>query len=106
MKTAKTDDLTAANPMCRIFVYAGRRSPDNGNYAMANQGVIIDILVHNTFEEGDLRTTRISDRLNELLISERVTGIGKMEYASGNPIGSPSGYVGFQHVYKFTEFKK
>jgi hypothetical protein len=106
MKTAKVDDLTPENPMCRIFVYAGRRSPDNGNYAMANQGVIIDILCHNSFEEGDLRTSRIADRLNELFISERVTGIGKMDYTSGNPIGSPSGYVGFQHIFKFTEFKK
>lgn len=106
MKTAKTDDLTPDKPMCRIFVYAGRRSPENGNYAMANQNVTIDILCHNNFEEGDLRTTRIADRLNELFISERVTGIGKMEYVNGNPIGSPSGYVGFQHVFKFTEFKK
>jgi hypothetical protein len=106
MKTAKTDDLNPDKPMIRIFVYPGRRTPDNGNYALANQGVIIDILVHNSFEEGDLRSTRIGDRLNELFVSERVTGITKMDYTSGNPIGSPSGYVGYQHVYKIGSTKK
>jgi hypothetical protein len=100
MKTAKTDDLNPDTPMCRIFVYFGRRSPESGNYAIANQSVIIDVLCHNSFEEGDLRLSRISDRLNELFVSERVTGLHKIEYQNGTPIGSPSGYVGFQHVYK------
>lgn len=106
MKTAKDDDLTADKPMIRMFVYAGRRTPDSGNYALANQGIIIDILVHNSFEESDLRTTRISDRLNELFVSERVTGITKMDYQSGTPIPSPSGYVGYQHIYKIVSVKK
>lgn len=106
MKTAKTDDLTQDNPMIRIFVYPGRRTPDSGNYVLANQGVIIDILVHNSFEEGDLRSTRIGDRLNELFVSERVTGITKMDYQNGTPISSPSGYIGYQHIYKIGSTKK
>jgi hypothetical protein len=106
MKTAKDDDLTVDNPMIRIFVYPGRRTPDSGNYALANQGVIIDILVHNSFEEGDLRSTRIGDRLNELFVSERVTGITKMDYQNGTPISSPSGYIGYQHIYKIGSTKK
>jgi hypothetical protein len=99
MKTAKTDDLNPDKPMIRLFVYAGRRVPESGNYAIANQSVIIDVLVHNSFEEADLRSSRIGDRLNELFVSERVTGIGKMYYQNGSPIGSPSGYVGYQHMY-------
>lgn len=106
MKAPKDVDLTPDNPMCRMFVYAGRRTPENGNYAMANQEVIIDIFAHNSFEEGDLRLTRISDRLNELFVSEKVTGIGKMEYKNGTPFSSPKEYVAYQHVFKITEFKQ
>jgi hypothetical protein len=106
MKAPKDDDLTQDNPICRMFVYAGRRTPDNGNYAMSIQEVKIDIFVHNSFEEGDLRLARISDRLNELFVSKKVTGIGKMEYKNGAPLNSPLGYVAFQHVFIITEFKK
>jgi hypothetical protein len=106
MKTPKDDDLIPDNPICRMIIYAGIRTPDNGNYAMANQEIIIDIFVHNSFEEGDLRSKRISDRLYELFVSEKVTGIGKMEYKRGVPFNSPSGYMAFQHVFKITEFKK
>jgi hypothetical protein len=106
MKVPKNDDLIQDTPICRMCIYAGRRTPDNGNYAMSIQEVNIDIFVHDSFEEGDLRLARISDRLNELFVSKKVTGIGKMEYKSGNPFGSPSGYVAFHHVFTITEFKK
>jgi hypothetical protein len=106
MKAPKDDDLTSDNPMCRIFVFAGRRSADNGNFATATQNVTIDIFCHNSFEEGDLRITRILDRLNELFVSERITGISKMDFLNGDTYPSPPGYVGYRSIFKFGSVKK
>lgn len=100
----KADDLVTT-PICRIYLYAGRRQPQTrGSFAVANQEVIVDILCHMDFEK-DLRSMRISDRINELLVMERVTGLGKMDYVDGRPISAPSGYVGYQHVYEFGSSK-
>jgi hypothetical protein len=90
--------------LCRIFLYAGRRQ-STGNYLAANQQVIVDILCHMNYEK-DLRSMRISDRINELLVAENVTGIGKMDYFNGSPISAPKDYIGFQHIYEFSAFKK
>lgn len=106
MKTPKDDDLTPDNPICRIFVYPGRRSADSGNFLAARQNLIIDVVCHNSFEEGDFRITRICDRLNELFVAEKITGIGKINYLNGNNISSPSGYVGYQNIYQFGSIKK
>lgn len=104
MTTAKSDDLETTE-LCRIYLYAGRRNPTQ-NYQVADQEVIVDILCHNDFENGDLRTLRISDRINELLISERITGLGKMDYAGGGQIGTPNNYSGYGHRYKFGSTKR
>lgn len=102
----KTDDLIPDKPMCRILLYAGRRLPVRSNYMFADQEFHIDIFCHNSFEDGDFRLEKISDRLNELFVSERITGIGKMEYLNGNILSSPREYVGFKHIYKFGSFSK
>lgn len=105
MKIPKDSDLTPDKPMCRLFVYFGRRKADS-NYAMADQEIIFDILCHNEIENGDLRSARIADRLNELLVAERITGIGKTNYLNGSPISAPTEYIGYRHVYEFGEFRK
>lgn len=102
----KTDDLSSENPICRLFIYAGRRIPVNGNYMFADQEVIIDILCHHNFESGDLRSRRIADRLNALFISAKITGIGKMLYVNGNPWGSPKEYMAYRHIFRFGSFSK
>ena len=103
--SAKTNDITPDNPVCRLYVYAGRRRSD-GNYLMADQELVIDIFVHNDFENGDLRSSRVLDRLNQLLVLNRITGIGIMNYNNSTPIGSPAEYVGYRHIFTFSEFKK
>lgn len=103
--SSKNNDIPPDQPFSRIYVYAGRRRAD-GNYLMADQELVIDIFVHNDWENGDLRSTRISDRLNELLVLNKITGIGKMNYNNGSPITSPAEYVGYRHIFEFTEFKK
>ncbi len=101
----KANDLTNDNPACRICVYAGERR-GNSNYLTADQELVVDIFVHEMFEKGDLRTTRISDRLNHLLVNERITGISKMDYKYGNPIAAPDNYVSYRHIFKYGVVKK
>jgi hypothetical protein len=48
---------------------------------------------------------RISDRVNELLVLQRVTGLGKIDYVQGGQLPAPSNYVGFKHVYEFGSTK-
>ena len=91
--------------ICRIFIYAGRRKPNNYNYLVAQQSIVVDILVHFSFEQGDIRVSRIADRINELLTLSTVTGYGKVDYIEGVPINSPKNYVGYQHVFKVGSIK-
>lgn len=98
MTTNKSSDLEKKK-LCRLYLYAGRRKPNNSSFLVADQQVTVDILCHSDFEI-DLRLARISDRINELLVSQRVVGIGKVKYIDGRPIGCPQDYVAFQHVYQ------
>lgn len=103
----KTNDLTSDNPICRLLLYAGRRTPETNNYMMADQELAIDILCHFSFENGDLRSLRISDRLNQLLCLEKITGIGKTNFIGGGQInGLPTEYIGYHMLFNFGEFKK
>ncbi|MGG3987521.1 hypothetical protein [Bacillus smithii] len=101
---SKSDDLETQS-ICRLYLYAGRRRSISYNYKIAHQEIIIDIFSHNSFEK-DLRSMWISDRLNELLIENRLVGITKMDYVGGNPISAPSNYIGYRHIYEFEGAKK
>jgi hypothetical protein len=100
--TKKADDLEN-DPICRIYVYAGKRKPSM-DYIIASQEVVVDIFCHNSYEK-DMRSLRISDCVNDLLISERITGFGKVEYVQGFPFDAPNDYVAFRHIYKFGSTK-
>jgi hypothetical protein len=99
----KASDLVN-NPICRLYIYAGNRNPD-ASYHLANQEIVIDVLCHIDFEE-DLRSMKIGDRLNELLVREKITGIGKMNYVTGRQLPTVVDYVQYQHVYKFGVARK
>lgn len=101
--TSKSSDLDSKK-ICRIYVYAGRRTPQR-NYLVSNQEIKVEIFCHNDFEV-DLRSLRISDRINELLFDERITGFGKVKYEGGNVISAPKDYVGYFHVYEFGSANK
>lgn len=106
LMTPKDDDLDSV-PICRLLIYIGNRSPHNANYLQANQQLVIDLFVHFNFENKDVRTSRIADRLNQLLVEERITGIGKVNYTRGQPLPSPAKeYVAYRHVYEFGSVKK
>jgi hypothetical protein len=104
MKSTKYKDLEK-DSICRLYVYAGRRSP-NGNYQSADQELVIDIYCHSDFENGDLRSLRISDKLNQLLSQSRIVGIGQMDFDGARPINAPYEYVGYQVVFTYSTFKK
>ena len=104
VKSAKYKDLEE-NKICRLYVYAGTRRP-NSNYLSANQELVIDILCHSDFENADLRTLRISDRLNELFCQSRLVGIGQMDFVVGRQINAPYEYTGYQVVFEYSTFKK
>lgn len=103
MSVPKSDDLVD-NEICRIYVYAGRRRPVDNGYIYANQEIIIDILCHISYEK-DLRSTRISDRLDELLLGSRVSGFGKISYINGTSISSPEKYIGYSQRYEVGNMK-
>lgn len=104
--TPKDDDLIN-DKKCRLFIYLGDRNPDRGNYLTAKQELIVDILCHVDFENGDMRAERIGDRLNQLFALEHITGFGKMDYVRGQLINRvPSQYVGYRHIYEFGGMKK
>jgi hypothetical protein len=103
--SSKTNDLPPDKPFCRIYVYAGRRRAVS-NYLNADQEIRIGIYCHNDWENGDFRSARISDRLNKILVAERITGIGKVNYTQGYPLNSPAEYVAFEHVYEIGAYKK
>jgi hypothetical protein len=102
LKIPKTDDLST--PKCRLLFFADRRTPTQ-NYYYANQEIICDILVHYEYEKDD-RSMWISDRINELLVRERITGIGRMDYVGGGQLKVPDNYIGFRHKYEFSGGKK
>lgn len=107
-KIVKVDDLTIEKPICRILMYAGRRSPSdkNSSYHVAEQQLIIEVFVHNSFEDGDLRSLRINDRLNQILVSRHITGMAKMEYVNGGQRDAPTEYLGYVNVYRFWGTKR
>jgi hypothetical protein len=105
VKSAKYTDLENTE-ICRIYVYAGARQPSNGNYLTANQELTIDILCHSDFENGDLRSLRIADRLNKMFCQENLVGIGQMDFAGARQINAPYEYTGYKVVFTYSTFKR
>lgn len=95
--TKKTNDLDDV-PKCRILFYSGSRGSTN-NYLLANHRIIFDVIVHYEYEEVDLRLSWICDRINDLLSNSKITGIGKLNFVSGENLQVPNNYVGYRLVY-------
>ena len=104
MKSAKYKDLEN-DSICRLYLYAGNRRPTS-NYSSANQELVIDILCHSDFENGDLRSLRISDRLNQLFCQERLVGIGQMDFVGARQVNAPYEYTGYQVIFTYSTFKR
>ena len=105
LTTVKSSDIEDKEELCRLYIYPGRRRPDNKSYVLAKQEIIIDVLVHESYSS-DLRQERICDRLNELLALEHITGFGKVEYAGGAPRNAPIEYSKYENIFLIGDGKK
>lgn len=104
VNTVKEDDIKSIKT-CMIFIHLGKRRPVFSNYMLAKQEILIDILVHNDFQENDFRMDDICDRLDYLLVHERIT-MGKMEISTPIPMEAPKEYYRFQMKYTYWTSKK
>lgn len=100
----KTSSLLESK-LCKIYIYEGRRRAVFDNYLVATQEVNIDIFIHESFDR-DLRLTRLSDRVHELIALERIAGFGKLEYKAGNPREAPTHYRRYLHQFTMNVSKK
>jgi hypothetical protein len=100
IKTVPKDDDLETAEKCRLFIFPGSRR-SMGSYVLANQVFVFDVLTHFAFEDMDQRMEWVCDRINDLISQERITGVGKANFVSGNPIGAPKGYVGYRLTYDF-----
>lgn len=100
IKTTPTVTDLSNTEKCRILFYPGRRTSTN-NYLIAKQEIVFDILVHFDFDNVDLRLSWITDRLNELVCNQKITGLGKVYFVAGGSIGAPPNYVGYRVTFSF-----
>ena len=93
--------------ICRLYIYPGRRRPRWGNFLIADQEVVIDILVHESYNK-DMRMEWLIDTISKLIVLERVAGYGQLELTGGNPRpqGAAIGYSKYELVFSFGENKK
>jgi hypothetical protein len=102
--TPKVDDLDNTEK-CRLLFYPGRRS-NTSSYILADQEVVVDVLVNFNYDNVDLRLSWVCDTVNSLMFDKRITGVGKITYKSGSNVSAPSGYVGYRLTYEIGSVKK
>lgn len=103
LTVGKINDLEK-KPICRLFITLGRRKPDNNNYYLAKQEIVISIFVHEEYE-WDMRLGGISDRITKLLALKEVAGMGKFDYVDGRPYAAPLQYLQYVHVFEYSTAK-
>lgn len=104
VNAVKEDDIKSIKT-CMLFVHAGKTRPVFSNYMLVKQELLIDVLVHNSYQENDFRLDDICDRLNYLLIHERIT-MGKVDITTPIPMEAPKEYYRFQIKYVYWKSKK
>lgn len=100
----KIDEIKAIKT-CAVLVHLGKRRPVFANYMLAKQEVLIDILVPNDYQENDFRLDDICDRLDYLLVHEKIS-MGKFEISTPIPMEAPRQYYRFQMKYSYWTSKK
>lgn len=97
----KFEDLeTGTEPKCRLLFYPAYGRSTNNNYLFSNQEYKFEIYVHFDYQI-DKRLEWISDRINELMFNQRITGHGKVEFKDRRDVSAPKNYLGFRLIYEF-----
>lgn len=104
IKTIQKDDIVSAKD-CFILIHLGKRRPVFGNHLLARQEILIDVVVHNDYQDEDYRLDDICDRLDYLIVHERF-GLGKVDISTPIPFEAPTGYYRFQMKYILWDSKK
>ena len=104
LKTIKQDDIVSAKD-CFLLIHTGKRRSVFENYMLVKQEILIDVLVHNDYQNNDSRLDDICDRLNYLIVHERF-GLGKADISTPIPFEAPRGYYRYQLKYLFWDSKK
>ncbi len=113
----KTYDLVLESKMSRICFYTGSRKPQTSynnvsrrlqdNPYSSDQVYNFDVYVHVDIDIVDFRMTWICDRLNELLLLNRITDIGDFILAFSSPINNtPKGFIGYKMAYSTTSLQE
>jgi hypothetical protein len=100
---SKSDDLVD-EPKCRIYFYLGDRNKTDVRI-FENQEIIIDVLWHKLFDN-DMRIDSISKTIDSLLLNQRITGWGRMQFSDGHVISTPKNYQGYRYIYQVGVMKK
>lgn len=106
MLAEKENDLIN-DPICRLYISAGRRRPVFNNYLLATQEIVISMYIHEDYEL-DGRSNAISDRVSELIALEYVEGAmnQRMEFVAGNARVAPIQYRRYDLIFEYTASKK
>lgn len=102
---AEKDSKIVDEKLNRIYIYTGRRVPVFGNSFVVKQYFEINIIVHEDFTP-DYRLERISDRVNQILLHNRISGFGKIGYHMGEPYQAPREFQTYKHIYYFNDRSK
>lgn len=100
----KDSDLTD-EPLCRIYITTGRRRPVFGNTFVSTQDFFINVIVHEKFV-GNMYLERISDRVNQLLLYNHISGFGKITYKGGDTYQAPRQFQTYLHIYSYLDRSK
>lgn len=104
LKVAKKDDIVSVKD-CFVLISLGKRKPIFHNHLLVNQEILIDVVVHNEYQDEDYRLDDICDRLDYLVVRERI-GMGKTDIVTSLPFEAPTGYYRYQMKYQVKDNKK
>jgi len=89
------------DPKCRVILYNANRKPQSDNRYNSIQQISFDVFAHADYNDVDMRMSMICDRIHELMFDKRITGLGKVEFESGELLGEVvKDYIGYHLTYK------
>lgn len=95
-----TQDLVN-DEICRLIFHPSIRKPQSQSYAVATQFVDFDIFVHHSYNDADLRLTKLCDKINDIFNHKDFRGLGKFKFEDGQPFTFEGTYVGYTLTYSF-----